>query len=196
MELYKSSIPEKYGGRLVSVLNVTTRDGNNKNFSGVGGIGPLTARLTLEGPLGSDKTTFLVGGRMSYSDWILHALPQTEFQNSSASFYDVNLHLAHEINQKNNLYLTGYMSNDQFKLNSDTLYKYQNKNFNLKWRHAFNNKMSGIFTGGYDAYNYAISSEFNPVNAFKLTFDISQINFKADFTYNLNASHTLDLGLT
>ena len=196
VELYKSSIPEKYGGRLASVLNVTTRDGNKKNFSGTGGIGPLTARLTLEGPLGSEKTTFLVGGRMSYSDWILHLLPDKSYQNSSASFYDVNLHIAHEFNAKNNLYLTAYMSNDQFKLNSDTLYKYQNKNINLKWRHNFNNKMSVVFTGGYDGYNYAISSEFNPVNAYKLTFDINQYNFKADFNYNLNGSHAIDYGLT
>ncbi|HMH34755.1 MAG TPA: TonB-dependent receptor [Puia sp.] len=196
VELYKSSIPEKYGGRLSSVLNVTTRDGNKKKFSGVGGIGPLTARLTLEGPIGNDKTTFLVAGRTTYSDYLLKLLPSEDYKNSSASFYDVDLHLTHEFSPKDNLYLTGYFSSDRFKLNSDTAYKYQNKNLNLKWRHNFNNKWSGILTTGYDGYDYSISSNHNPVNAFDLSFNISQLNMRADFNYNLNSSHTLDFGLT
>ena len=195
VELYKSSIPEKYGGRLASVLDVTTRDGNKKKFSGVGGIGPLTARLTLEGPIGNEKTTFVVGGRMNYSDWLLRTLPNDDYNNSSASFYDANLRISHEFNSKNNLYLTGYISNDQFKLNNDTLYKYSNKNANLKWRHGFNNKFYGVLTGGYDGYQYSISSDNNPVNAFKLSFDINQFYGRMDFTYSPSANHTIDFGL-
>ena len=195
VELYKSSIPEKYGGRVASVLDVTTRDGNKKKFSGAGGVGPLTARLTLEGPILSDKTTFIVGGRTTYSDWLLKTIPNDDYKNSSASFYDVNVRISHEINSKNNLYLTGYLSNDQFKLNSDTLYKYRNKNFNLKWKHNFNNKFYGILTGGYDGYDYSITSTNNPVNAYKLAFDINQTSGRADFTYTPNSSHTIDFGL-
>ena len=195
VDLYKSSIPEKYGGRLASVLDVTTRDGNKKKFSGVGGIGPLTARLTLEGPIVNDKTTFVIGGRTSYSDWILRTIPNPDYNNSSASFYDLNLRISHEINQKNNIYVDGYMSNDQFKLNSDTLYKYQNKNFNIKWRHNFNNKFSGVATAGYDRYDYSVSSNQNPINAFKLAFDINQVTARFDFTYSPSASHTIDFGL-
>ncbi len=195
VELYKSSIPERYGGRLASVLDVTTRDGNKKKFSGAGGVGPLTARLTLEGPIGSDKTTFIVGGRSTYSDWLLRTIPNDDYKNSSASFYDVNARISHEINAKNNLYLTGYMSSDQFKLNSDTLYKYRNKNINLKWKHNFNNKFFGVLTTGYDGYEYSVSSQHNPVDAYKLSFDIHQINGRFDFTYAPNATHTIDFGL-
>lgn len=195
VELYKSSIPEKYGGRLASVLNVTTRTGNKNKFSGSGGIGPVTARLTLEGPIGNDKTTFIVGGRATYSDYILRLLPDPSYQNSSAGFYDINLQLSHEFNPKNNLYLTGYFSNDRFNLNTDTVYRYQNRNLNLKWRSNFSNRFSGIFMLGYDAYAYSVSSNFNPVNAFKLNFDISQLNLRADFIYNLSNSHTLNFGL-
>jgi len=195
VELYKSSIPEKYGGRLASVLDVTTRDGNKKKFSGAGGIGPLTGRLTIEGPIIKDKTTFILGGRTTYSDWLLKTLPNDDYSHSSASFYDVNLRISHEINAKNNIYLTGYISNDQFKLNNDTLYKYRNKNANIKWRHSFNNKFYGILTAGYDGYEYSISSLHNPVNAYKLAFDINQTNARLDFAYAANASHTIDFGI-
>ena len=195
VELYKSSIPEKYGGRLSSVLDVTERDGNKKKFSGAGGIGPLDARLTLEGPLFSEKTTFLVAGRSTYSDWLLNQIPNDEYKNSSAGFYDANLKLTHEFNAKNSLYLNGYFSNDRFRLNSDTTYRYQNKNINLQWKHIFNNRLNAVFMTGIDDYQYSITSTQNPVNGYKLSFQITQFNFRADFVYNLNAQHTINFGL-
>jgi len=196
LELYKSSIPEKFGGRLSSVLDVTTRDGNSKKISGAGGIGPLDARLTIEGPLFSEKTTFLVAGRSTYSDWLLKQIPNDAYQNSTAGFYDANLRLTHEINAKNHLFLTGYISGDRFTLNSDTLYKYQNKNVNLQWKHEFNNRFNAVFMGGVDDYNYSITSTLNPINAYKLSFKITQFVFHGDFTYNINSVHTLDFGVS
>jgi len=196
VELYKSSIPEKYGGRLSSVLDVTTRDGNKKNISGAGGIGPLDARLTVEGPLGSDKTTFLVAGRSTYSDWLIHQIPDDAYKHSTAGFYDVNLRLTHEINAKNSLFFTGYLSSDRFTLNSDTLYTYQNRNANLQWKHLFNNRFSGLFMAGVDDYQYNISSTGNPINGYNLAFKVNQYVFHADFSYTINAHHTLDFGLS
>ena len=196
VELYKSSVPEKYGGRLSSVLDVTTRDGNSKKISGAGGIGPLDARLTIEGPLFNEKTTFLVAGRSTYSDWLLKQIPNDAYQNSTAGFYDANLRLTHEINAKNHLFLTGYISSDRFSLNSDTLYKYQNRNVNLQWKHEFNNRFSAVFMTGIDDYNYSITSTLNPINAYKLSFNITQYVFHGDFTYNINSIHTLDFGVS
>jgi len=196
VQLYKSSIPEKYGGRLASVLDVSSREGNKKKFAGSGGIGPLTSRLTLEGPIDSGKTSFIIGGRTTYSDWLLKKIPNDEYKNSSANFYDVNLILSHEFDPKNNLYISGYLSQDKFKLNSDTLYKYANKNANIKFKHIFNNKFYGVFTAGVDDYQFAISSTQNPVNAYKFSFQIGQATFRADFNYALNNKHTLDFGLT
>ena len=195
VDLYKSSIPEKFGGRLASVLDITTHDGNKKKRSGVGGIGPLTARLTLDGPIGNEKTTFLVGGRTTYSDWILKAVPNSGYNNSSAAFYDLNLHVSHEMDSKNSLFLTGYLSHDQFRLNSDTLYQYSNKNVNLRWNHHFTNKLFLVTTIGYDGYNYSVSSQQNPLTAYNLSFGISQGYFKADMTYSPNSNHTIDFGL-
>jgi len=195
VELYKSSIPEKYGGRLSSVLDVTGRDGNTKKWSGTGGIGPMTAKLMLEGPIVKDKTSIIFGGRASYSDYLLRFLPKDSYGNSSASFYDLNLHISHTVNAKNSIYLTGYYSSDQFRLNSDTTYKYSNANANIKWRHTFNNKFSGVFTAGLDHYQYAVGSDAVPLAAYDLSFKINQSNFRADFSYSPSYKHSLDFGL-
>lgn len=195
VELYKSSIPEKYGGRLSSVLDVTGRDGNTKKWSGTGGIGPMTAKLMLEGPLIKDKTSIILGGRASYSDYLLRFLPKDSYQNSSASFYDLNLHISHTMNAKNSIYLTGYYSSDQFRLNSDTTYKYSNANANIKWKHNFNNKFYGVITAGLDHYQYSIGSDAVPLNAYKLSFAVNQTNFRADFSYSPNYKHVLNFGI-
>ncbi len=195
VELYKSAIPEKYGGRLSSVLDVSTRDGNSKKLSGTGGIGVLTSRLTLEGPLNNGKTTFILGGRTTYSDWILKQLPNKEYANSSASFYDLNLNVTHTINPKNSLYFTGYISHDKFKLNSDTLYTYGNRNAIVKWKHIFNNRLFGVVSAGIDHYDYSQSSNQVALNAFKLSFKVDQTHFRTEFNYNPNGKHAFNFGI-
>jgi outer membrane receptor protein involved in Fe transport len=195
IELYKSSIPEKFGGRLASVLDITEREGNNKKFTGSAGIGLLTSRLNIEGPIESGKTSFIFGGRTTYTNWLLSALPNA-YKNSSAYFYDLNLNLSHHIDDKNTLFLSSYFSNDGFKLNSDTNYTYGNRNASLKWKHNFSNKLFSVITGAYDYYQYSTSSTANPINAYKFDFDISQINLKADFNYYLSSKHTLSFGLS
>ncbi|HVS93171.1 MAG TPA: TonB-dependent receptor [Mucilaginibacter sp.] len=195
IELYKSSIPEKYGGRLASVLDITEREGNNKKFTGSAGIGMLTSRLNIEGPIDSGKTSFIFGGRTTYADWLLKLLPKA-YANSSASFYDLNLNISHHIDDKNTLFLSTYWSQDAFRLNSDTSYSYGNRNASLRWKHNFSNKLFSVITGGYDYYQYSISSQANPVNAYKFAFDINQVNLKADFSYYLSSKHTLSFGLS
>jgi hypothetical protein len=194
VELYKSGIPAEFGGRLSSVLDVRAREGNKKKFTGSGGVGPLTGRLTLEGPIGGEKTSFLIGARSTYSDWLLRQVPNTSISNSQAAFYDVNASVNHEFNSKNSLYLTGYLSQDHFKLNSDTLYTYQNKNATAKWKHIFSNKLYGVLTGAYSAYDYSVSSDRNPVNAFTMKYAISQLQVKADFSYYPAPRHSLNFG--
>ena len=193
VELYKSSIPARYGGRLSSVIDIEGREGNKKDFSGSAGIGLVTSRLELEGPLVKDKTSFIVAGRTTYADWLLNLLPG-QYSSSKASFYDLNLGISHQINKNNNLYLTAYASRDNFNLNSDTTYGYGNLSFSLKWKHSFNDKLYGVFITGYDRYNYDISSSANPINAYKFSFDINQSYFKAQFNYFLNDKHAIEFG--
>ena len=195
VELYKSGITADYGGRLSSVLDVTSREGNLKKFSGSGGISPVTGRLVLEGPIIKERTSFLIGARSTYSDWLLHQLNSYSLQNSQASFYDLNANLSHKINDRNQLFLSAYASRDHFKLNSDTAYSYSDRNASIRWKHNFNARLYGVFTGGFSNYTYSVSSDKNPVEAFNLDFNVKQFSAKADFTYFLNSKHTLNGGI-
>ncbi|MGI4872219.1 MAG: TonB-dependent receptor [Janthinobacterium lividum] len=195
VELYKSGIPAQYGGRLSSVLDIRTREGNKKKFSGAGGIGLLTSRLMLEGPIGkNEKTSFIIGGRTSYSDWLLHRLPDRSISQSAASFFDLSAHVSHEVNATNSLYATAYLSRDYFKLSADTSYTYNNRSASLKWKHGFSNKLYGVLTATGSQYEYRIASERNATNASALTFGIAQFGGQADFTYYPSPAHTLDFG--
>ncbi len=194
IQLYKSGIPAKYGGRLSSVLEVNSREGNKKEITGSAGIGLLTSRINIEGPLIKDKSSFIFGARTTYANWLLNLLPN-EYTNSRANFNDINFNITHEINKKNSLYFTGYMSNDRFNLNNDTSYHYGNRNVSLKWKHVFNNKWYTLVAGGYDGYNYDISSQKNPVTAYKLSFDINQYYVKMHVNYFASAKHTFEFGL-
>jgi Outer membrane receptor proteins, mostly Fe transport len=193
IQLYKSSIPAKFGGRLSSVLDITTREGNKKDYSGSAGIGIITTRINVEGPIVKDRTSFIFGARTTYAGWLLKLLPD-QYKNSQAGFYDFNGSISHHIDAKNDLYLTGYLSHDHFNLSTDTTYGYDNRNVNLKWKHAFRNTLNAVFTTGYDSYSYNISSEMNKVNAYKLDFTIQQANLKSDFNLYINSKHSLDFG--
>jgi hypothetical protein len=195
VQLYKSSMPAKYGGRLSSVLDITSREGNKKKITGSAGVGPVTSRFNIEGPLSKDSSSsFVFGARATYANWLLNLLPQ-EYEKSQAAFYDVILHTTHDLGSKNNLYFTSYLSNDKFNLNNDTVYHYSNRNMSLQWKHTFNNKLNNIITTGYDFYQYDIKSDANKIQAYSLKFDIHQLNLKSDLNYYLNAKHTIQVGL-
>jgi TonB-dependent Receptor Plug Domain len=193
--LYKSSIPVKYGGRISSVLDITSLDGNDKKLAGSAGIGPLTSKVTLEGPLIDSTTTFVAGVRTTYSSWLFKLLPK-DYQNSNASFQDGTLHINHKINSKNNVYINGYISGDKFDLNSDTNYQYHNKNANINWKHNFTNRFYGVLSAGVDHYDYQVANTGDSVNAYKLKFGINQYKSNLDFSYFLNNKHTLSFGLS
>ena len=195
VDLYKAGIPVKYGGRLSSVLNVNGSYGNTEKIKVHGGIGLLTGRLSVEGPIG-EKTTFMVGGRSTYSDWLLDLLEEnTDFKNGRAAFKDFNLNVSHRLNNKNFLKINGYFSDDSFQFDRDTVFGYQNKNFNLIWTHFFNEKLEVDFVAGIDYYNFSIERRNNPNQNFNLGFDLRQNYFKANFRYELHPQHKLDFGL-
>ena len=194
VELYKSTIPANYGGRLASVLDINSKEGNKKEVTGSAGIGLLTSRLNIEGPIEKNKSSFILGGRSTYSNWLFNLLPD-EYKNSKANFYDLNLMLTNQIDKNNTLYFTGYISKDQFNLNSDTAYGYGNKNISVKWKHIYSNKLNSLVSSGWDNYGYQINSQKLPLSAYKLSFGINQFYFKTNFYYNLNNKHTLDFGV-
>jgi hypothetical protein len=195
VELYKSGIKAEYGGRLSSVLDVRTKEGNLKKISGSGGISPITGRLSLEGPIIRDKTSFVIGARSTYSNWLLRKLKDKQLQRSKASFYDITGGITHKVNDNNTIYLSAYTSDDEFTLSNDTAYSYSDRNASVKWKHIFNNKFFGVLTGATSNYNYSLSSEKNPSTSFLMDFNITQYNAKADFSYFHDSKHTIDAGV-
>ncbi|SFB56262.1 TonB-dependent receptor [Algoriphagus aquimarinus] len=195
VELYKGSIPVNYGGRLSSVLQVDPKFGRKDKIGGSGGIGILTSRLSLEGPIG-EKTIFTVGGRTTYSDWALNLLDdEADLNGSKITFYDINANIQHNLNEKNTLELTTYFSKDNFRFDPDTSYSYQNMNFALGWKHFFNDQLEGRFTVGSDNYQFGIIGEDNPLNSFDFGFDVQQLFLRADFEYRKNEKHIMKFGV-
>ncbi|WP_057938274.1 TonB-dependent receptor [Algoriphagus resistens] len=195
VELYKGSIPVNYGGRLSSVLQVDPKFGRSDKIGGSGGIGILTSRLSLDGPLGK-KTNFIVGGRTTYSDWALNLLDDdADLNDSKITFYDINANIQHNLNDKNTLELTAYLSQDDFRFDPDTTYSYQNLNVALGWKHFFNDELEGRFTVGSDNYEFGIIGQENPLNSFNFSFDVHQLFLKADFEYRKGDKHILNFGM-
>lgn len=196
MELYKSSIPPKFGGRISSVLDVNSRKGDKEEYHGEVSIGVLTSSFNVEGPLKKGKTSFLASGRTTYSDWILGIIPEKSgYKDGKAGFYDMNMVLSHQFNQRNNLYLSGYYSYDRFNFEEEEKYNYSNINASLKWVHLFKENFRLSLSGGYDHYDYGMKSYQNEYDAYKLSFDINQYFLKADFEHSGWKGHTLNWGV-
>lgn len=193
-ELYKCGIPARYGGRVSSVFDITARQGNLKKFSVSGGISPVTAKLTVEGPIINEKLSFIVGVRSTYSDWVLAKLNKPEFKNSKADFYDVSVKMSYDINKNNFLSFTAYNSKDYFKLNSDTAYNYNSQCARLLYKHTFTPKLYGKLSVIYSNYLYNISSDEVPASSFNLKYNIGYKSVKTDFFYSPNSKHTFNFG--
>ncbi len=195
MELYKSTIPTRFGGRISSVLDIHSREGNKKKFAGSASLGLLTSRLTVEGPIWKDRTSFILGGRTTYSDWILRQLPDnSDYKNGNAGFWDVNASLSHRFNERNNLFIDGYYSQDRFNFDEFEDYKYHNTNGSIKWRHVINDRSFAVVTAGWDHYDHRIRNTEVEQTAYTLV-GIDQFFGKADFTLQMGDRHSLNLGL-
>ena len=194
VELYKSAIPVRYGGRLSSVLAIEGREGDRKKFGGSGGIGLLTSRLELEGPLGHGKGSWLVSGRTSYSDWLLHQVPSTALKQSAASFYDLSTYLTYDLTAKDAIYATGYLSHDRFRLASDTVYEYQNTAASLRWKRTYNTRLSSNLTAAYSRYSFNLATTRNPFMASSFDYNLNQTSLQADMSYLAHTKHTIDFG--
>ena len=198
MELYKSSIPVKYGGRISSVLDINSREGNKKEFQGSGSLGLLTSQLNLEGPVFRKKGSIVLSGRTTYSNWLLKKIPEKfEYSNGSANFYDLNGTFVYTFNEQNKLFLSGYTSKDRFTLNGyGEQYGYRNTNASARWRRIVNKQIINVLTVGYDHYDYQIESNEQAYNAYTLAYKISQGFLKSDLSWFPDNNHTVNIGLS
>ncbi|MBO4671009.1 MAG: TonB-dependent receptor plug domain-containing protein [Bacteroidales bacterium] len=197
VELYKSSIPVQYGGRISSVLDITTRDGSTDRVRGSLGIGILTSHATIEGPIGKGgKTTFVLGGRTTYSDWLLKRLPANSgYAGGNASFSDVNIGVTHRFDERNSLKLTGYWSRDDFSFRGDTTFRYSNLDVALKWRHKLSGNGTLDVSTGFDRYSNILDRGYKTdvTGAWSLATDIRQGFLRAGVKQRLG-THTLSWG--
>jgi len=192
--LYKGGIPSRYGGRISSVLDIGTKDGNRKEFAGKAGISPITTHLSVEGPIIKDTLTYLFTGRTTYSNWIFGLIDNPSLQNSRASFYDLNGKITYDLNRNNRIELSTYYSHDDFRFNSDTVYSYNNNIFSLKWRHFFTSRFFTSVSVNNSYYNYDISSSDVKTEAFILSHKINSTGLKSDFNWFLGRNE-LNFGL-
>jgi len=195
-ELYKSSIPVEYGGRISSVLDIRTREGNARKLSGSLGLGLLTGRFHLEGPLVKDRTTFLVGGRTTYSNWLLRLLPEnSHYHGGKTSFQDVHASMTHKWNDKNTLQAFAYWSHDGFSFAADTSFSYSNLNASLKWRHMVDAGRNLELSAGYDAYGSSIEADKNyGYGAYSYRFRLAQEYLRLTFRSTVSPVHSLVYG--
>ena len=181
--LYKGGIPSRYGGRISSVLDITSREGNRKEFAGNAGISPITAHLMVEGPIKKDTLTYILTGRTTYSNYILKMIDDPFISNSRASFYDLNGKITYDINKNNKIEISSYLSHDSFQFNSDTVYNYDNNIVALKWRHFFNSRFFSTLSVNNSNYKYDVSSESIPEEAFVLSHRVNSTGLRADFNW-------------
>lgn len=196
VELYKSSIPVRYGGRISSVLEVNTREGNKNRFTGSAGIGLLTTKVTLEGPLVKDKTSVLFAGRTTYSDWLMRLIPdESGYNNGTANFYDLNMGVSHRFDKKNHLYVNGYFSRDRFSFDPEVSYRYQNMNASVRYRSVLKEHTNMLLSATFDSYNYNTMDSTNIGMSHNMSFALQQVGLKTDFTTNPGGNHTLNYGI-
>lgn len=158
--LFKGGIPASYGERVSSIMEVKLKDGNQENLKLYGGVGLINSRITLEGPLAKKKkSTFLIGGRTTYSDWIMRQSRNAQFINSVAHFYDVNGTLNLVLGQNNTLKLMGYSSNDVFNLNSNSLYNYGNLIASVNWKAGITKKLLSNLNLSYSKYDFKLEQK-------------------------------------
>ncbi|NJK86269.1 MAG: DUF4398 domain-containing protein [Bacteroidales bacterium] len=167
-----------------------------ENITGSGGLGLITGRFNLEGPIIKDKLSFIGGLRSTYSNWILKRIHYNNVDKSKGSFQDYHVRLSYHINKNNSIFVTAYQSNDFFQFSENTLYRYNNLAVSAKFRHSFNNKLNSILSYSYSSYNYNITGDENTPGGYKHEYGIDQLNIKTDFNYYLNSSNAFSFGIS
>ena len=190
LKLYKGGIPARFGGRASSVLDIYQKDGSSKGFHYDGGIGLISSRLLVQGPIVKDKGSFLIGGRSSYAHLFLKLSEKQK--NNSAYFYDLNTKLSYKLNPNNNLYLSGYFGRDVFSLNKSFTNIYGNSTLNLRWNHLFSDKLFSNLSLIYSDYYYGLDLDFV---GFKWDSGIKNYNIKYDFKNYISDKFKLNYGL-
>lgn len=192
--LFKGSFPAKYGGRISSVYQINTKEGNLKEIKGAGGISPLSAKVMLEGPVKKGKSSFLFSARSTYSDWVLNQVSVDELYNSEVNFYDIQSKFNFKVGKKNKLSFNLYGSEDGFKLKSDTTYNYYNVLASASLETKMENSWKMLNSISVSAFGYEIGSDADSLRAFDIIHSLQNYSFKNTTEHVRNERVKLSFG--
>jgi hypothetical protein len=195
VKLYKGGIPARYGGRLSSVVDVRQRNGNNKKFSSTGGIGLLSSRLLVEGPIQKEKSAFMIAARRSYADLFLSLSNDPTINQNTLYFYDLNAKLNYILGDKDRLYLSGYFGRDVFELDDLFGFDWGNATASLRWNHLFSDKLFSNFTLVFSDYTYSLGTPEDDEFNFRLKSTIQDYHFKNQYNYYLSSKNEIEFGV-
>jgi hypothetical protein len=191
---YKSNLPVKYGGKLASVIDVSTRQGNNKRYTARGGISPVTAHAAVEGPIIPERTSVVLSARSTYSDWILSRVENPDIRSSDAFFYDLAGGINHKQNEDNLFRIFGYHSKDRFSLASTNRYEYSNTGASLGWWHHHTSKMNSESSFAFASYRFSHEDLTLPLEAYMHDYRIDHYELKSDFNWLPAYRHSISFG--
>ncbi|MCD6659247.1 MAG: TonB-dependent receptor [Lentimicrobium sp.] len=192
--LYKGDIPASYGGRLSSLLDIRMKDGNQKKFAATGGIGTISSRLTLEGPVIEDQTSFLLAGRRTYVDIFLPFAKNKDIRDNVLYFYDLNAKINHKINDRNRIFLSGYFGRDVFS-NDFARMSLGNQTGTFRWNHLFSQRIFSNFTLIHSQYDYELGTPEGNANSFIWKSMLQNQSLKGDFTWYATPENTVRFGV-
>lgn len=201
VSLIKGGMPAQYGGRLSGVVDITMKDGNNQDYEVEGGIGLIASRLSIQGPIQKDKSSFMISARRTYIDALVKPfVPKTaNLYGSGYYFYDVNAKANFKLGDKDRLFFSGYFGRDVFDFNSaqrsfKTNIPWGNSTGTIRWNHVFNRKLFANTTLVYNDYNFKFDATQNDFRAV-LSSGIRDLNAKVDFDWYPAPEHKVKYGV-
>jgi len=200
INLIKGGMPANYGGRLSSVLDISMKDGNNQKYDVEGGIGLISSRLTVQGPIIKDTSSFIVTARRTYIDVLVEPFVKntSKLKGTGYYFYDVNMKANYRFSDKDKLFLSGYFGRDVFTYKNkkdgfNVRIPWGNTTTSLRWNHLFSDKLFLNTTATYSNYKFEFQSEQSDFE-FKLFSGVTDYNFKVDFNYFPTVRHNIKFG--
>jgi len=191
LALYKGTAPAQYGGRISSVVDVKMNEGDNQNYTVSGGIGLISSKLNIEGPLQVGKSSFLISARRTYADIFLKLYDQ--YKNNKLYFYDFNTKFNYKFSDKDRLYISGYFGRDEMRLVNNFGINWGNATATVRWNHLYNSKLFANTSLIYSNYNYKIDIQSSS-NKFSILSKINDWNLKQDYQFFPNKNNLIKFG--
>ncbi|MCS6906171.1 MAG: TonB-dependent receptor [Bacteroidia bacterium] len=195
VDIYKGGIPARYGGRISSLIDIRMKEGNNKKFTAKGGIGLISSRLTIEGPIIKEKSSFIISGRRTYADLFLKFSPDATVRNNQLYFYDLNAKANYRLSKRDRIFISGYFGRDVFAFSNLFAFDWGNATLTARWNHLFSERLFSNLTFIYSNFDYSFTFTQDENNAARLTSTVRNIGCKADFSYFSRSNSKFYYGL-